>query len=236
MNISLKLGNIFAVSSLHLLVKLFKNKNAECYVTWNDQEVIVSWRGTQPTQINDILDDLKITKQVTKYGKIHSGFKGYVDKVYKLVLEQVNRLMQDSDRKLYVTGHSLGAAAAIICTNRFEDKFKVEACYTYGSPRPGGIKYSVSVKTPVYRVRNNNDIVTSVPLFIMGYKHHGSEHYLNTWGNVRTPSGWQLFKDKIRGIWRGLKKGKVDSFSDHSIVEYIKHLKKYKDGLETTQV
>lgn len=27
MNISLKLGNIFAVSSLHLLVKLFKNKN-----------------------------------------------------------------------------------------------------------------------------------------------------------------------------------------------------------------
>jgi hypothetical protein len=28
----------------------------------------------------------------------------------------------------------------------------------------------------------------------------------------------------LRGLWMGLKQGKVDSFSDHSMDEYIKHL------------
>lgn len=204
--------------------KLFKNKNAECYVTWDDNEVIVSWRGTQPTQINDILDDLKITKQVTKYGKIHSGFKGYVDKVYKLVFEQVNRLMQNSNRKLYVTGHSLGAAAAIICTNRFEDKFDVEACYTYGSPRPGGIKYSVSVKTPVYRVRNNNDIVTKVPLKVLGYKHIGQLCYIDRKGVLRTGNvAWYVL---LKNWFFGQFERFGDGLQDHSIGEYYTKLLK----------
>jgi len=36
-----------------------------------------------------------------------------------------------------------------------------------------------------------------------------------------------MIKDKWRGIWMGLKQGKIDSFSDHSMDEYIKHLENY---------
>jgi hypothetical protein len=60
----------------------------------------------------------------------------------------------------------------------------------------------------------------------MGYVHHGTEHYLNAYGNYRKPTGWQLVKDKWRGIWMGLKQGKIDSFGDHSMIEYIKHIEK----------
>ena len=62
------------------------------------------------------------------------------------------------------------------------------------------------------------------------------EHYLNTCGNVRQPKGWQRIKDRFRGMWRGIKKGKIDNFSDHSIGDYVKHIKKFVDGKETPQI
>ena len=58
----------------------------------------------------------------------------------------------------------------------------------------------------------------------MGYAHHGTEHYLNAYGKYRKPTGWQMVKDRWRGIWMGWKNGKIDSFSDHSMTEYIKHI------------
>ena len=70
--------------------------------------------------------------------------------------------------------------------------------YTYGSPRVGWRKYVKSLGVTHHRWVNNNDIVTGVPLWLMGYVHHGEKHYLNAYGKVRNPSGWQLFKDRMR--------------------------------------
>jgi triacylglycerol lipase len=98
--------------------------------------------------------------------------------------------------------------------------------YTYGSPRVGWRAYCNSLGVIHHRWKNNNDIVTTVPLALMGYKHHGTQHYLNSYGQYRAPTGWQMFKDRMRGMWTSIKLGKVDSFSDHSIDEYIKHISK----------
>ena len=70
----------------------------------------------------------------------------------------------------------------------------------------------------------------------MGYRHHGEEHYLNTWGNYRQPTGWQRTKDRLRGMWRGLKQLKIDNFSDHSIGLYVEYINNYKDNKETPQI
>ena len=101
--------------------------------------------------------------------------------------------------------------------------------YTYGSPRVGWPTYVRSLGVIHHRWVNNNDIVCRVPLAVMGYRHHGIEHYMNAYGNVRAPSGWQRFKDRIRGMWMGIKKGKIDNFGDHSMAEYIANLEKYQD-------
>ena len=98
--------------------------------------------------------------------------------------------------------------------------------YTFGSPRVGWRGYCKSLGVVHHRWKNNNDIVTTVPLALMGYVHHGEQHYLNAYGNYRKPTGWQLLKDKLRGMWMGIKQGKIDNFSDHSMVEYIKHISK----------
>tara|TARA_B100000902_G_C27282385_1_gene902514 strand:+ start:375 stop:1184 length:810 start_codon:yes stop_codon:yes gene_type:complete len=220
-------------------VEYYDLDGAQSYRFMNKHDIVIACRGTEPTEFNDIKADLKAYPvQSETISRVHRGFKAEVDELWPMVKEDITRT-QNKGKTLWFCGHSLGAAMATIMASRCKhniDNLDPKELYTFGSPRVGWPTYVDSLDIIHHRWKNNNDIVTSVPLFIMGYKHHGSEHYLNTWGNVRTPSGWQLFKDKIRGIWRGLKKGKVDSFSDHSMVEYVKHLKKYKDGKETIQI
>ena len=110
-----------------------------------------------------------------------------------------------------------------------------EELYTYGSPRVGWKGYVVHLGVKHHRWVNNNDIVTRVPPRFMGYTHHGEEHYLNAYGNVRKMTGMQRFKDRMRGLWMGLKGGGVDSFSDHSMTNYINYLEFYAKGKENSQ-
>ena len=69
----------------------------------------------------------------------------------------------------------------------------------------------------------------------MGYRHHGEEHYMNAYGNVRKVTGWQRFKDRMRGMWMGIKRGKIDNFGDHDIGLYIANLEMYEMGKENSQ-
>ena len=219
--------------------EFYDKDGAQAYRFMNKTDIVIACRGTQPNEFNDIRADLRAVPVMAEtVGKLHLGFKQEVDDLWPMVCEDINRKV-NLKKDLWFCGHSLGAAMATImasrCLHNEELNDPVEL-HTYGSPRVGWRKYVKSLGVTHHRWVNNNDIVCRVPLWIMGYTHHGEEHYLNTWGNVRTPKGWQRIKDRFRGMWRGIKKGKIDNFSDHNIGDYITHLKKYKDGLETTQV
>ena len=108
----------------------------------------------------------------------------------------------------------------------YKDINPVEELYTYGSPRVGWKKYCNSLGVTHHRWVNNNDIVTRVPLAVMGYKHHGQEHYMNAYGKYRKLTTWQRIKDRWRGMYMGIKQGSIDNFSDHSMVNYISNLEK----------
>ena len=69
----------------------------------------------------------------------------------------------------------------------------------------------------------------------MGYRHDGTRMYLNTWGNFRKFTAWQRTKDKLRGMWRGIMKGKVDNFGDHSMVNYVNHINTWCTDKENPQ-
>ena len=206
--------------------ELISIENAQVYLVWNAKELIISWRGTEPKEWKDITADLKFRKQLGNFGKVHRGFKGYVDKVWPKLKEKVKTLTNGRWMKIYITGHSLGGAAATICTQRLEEDYHVTACYTYGAPRPGGYKFAFGFKTPVFRVRNNNDLVTKVPLAIMGYKHVGKMCYIDTKGILRTGRvGWTtLFKNWVRGQFSRIG----DGVRDHNITEYFELLKNAK--------
>jgi triacylglycerol lipase len=210
-------------------VEFYESNGAQAYRFMNKTDLVIACRGTQPTEFNDISADLKAIPVIAEtISRVHQGFKDEVDELWPMVEEDVLR-KTNLNKTLWFCGHSLGAAMATImasrCMHNVELNDPVEL-YTFGSPRVGWRGYCKSLGVVHHRWKNNNDIVTTVPLALMGYVHHGEQHYLNAYGNYRKPTGWQLFKDKLRGMWMGIKQGKIDNFSDHSMVEYIKHISK----------
>lgn len=210
-------------------VEFYNRDGAQAYRFQNADDMVIACRGTQPNEFNDIKADLKAVPVVAEtVSRVHQGFKNEVDELWPMILEDISRT-QNLDNKLWFTGHSLGAAMTTIMASRCYHDEKLPdpvEVYTYGSPRVGWRKYCDSLGCVHHRWVNNNDIVTRVPLWIMGYRHDGKEHYLNAYGKLRKMTGWQRAKDRLRGMWMGIKKGKIDNFGDHSMTEYIKHIEK----------
>ena len=219
-------------------VEFYNKDGAQAYRFQNSDDMVIACRGTQPTEFNDIKADLNAVPVVAEtVSRVHQGFKAEVDELWPMVLEDITRTV-NKDNKLWFCGHSLGAAMTTIMASRcfYEESIRdPEEVYTYGSPRVGWRKYCDSMNVKHHRWVNNNDIVTRVPLTIMGYRHHGEEHYMNAWGNVRKPTRLQRFKDRMRGMWMGIKKGTIDNFSDHGMNFYIANLEMYAQGKENSQ-
>lgn len=219
-------------------VEFYNKSGAQAYRFQNADDLVIACRGTQPTQFNDIAADLKAFPVLSEtISRVHRGFKAEVDELWPMILEDITRKV-NTDNKLWFCGHSLGAAMATIMASRCYYEASIQdpvELYTYGSPRVGWPKYVKALGVTHHRWRNNNDIVTTVPLAIMGYRHDGTEHYINAYGNVRNATTWQKFKDKLRGMWMGIKQGKIDSFGDHSMTQYCAFLKNYAEGQQNPQ-
>lgn len=214
-------------------IEFYELDGAQAYRFMNNDDLVIACRGTQPNEFNDIKADLKAIPVVSEtVSRVHQGFKKEVDELWPMVLEDLVR-KQNSDKDIWFCGHSLGAAMTTIMASRcFHDSVipNPQEVYTYGSPKVGWKKYCNSLGCIHHRWVNNNDIVTRVPLSLMGYKHHGTEHYMNAHGMERKLTYWQRVKDRCRGMWMGLKRGGIDSFSDHSMVNYISNIKKNMEG------
>lgn len=201
--------------------KFFQEDGAQCHAFWNKEVVVLAFRGTEPDELSDVLADLNaIPRGAMTHGLVHSGFRGELDKLWDVIIDCLSK---HKDKKVYITGHSLGAAMATLATSRIEERRVVDQLTTFGSPRVGTRKFVKNIVTPHMRFVNNNDIVTKVPMFIMGYKHHGDLKYINFYGNIRKLTTWQAIKDK----WRGYKSGILDGAMDHGMDNYVRCLEQY---------
>lgn len=121
--------------------------------------VVLAFRGTQPSVV-DVVTDIKADLvSAPGGGRIHRGFL----EAYRLVEAQIAAAL-DKYRNLpvYITGHSLGGALAMVAT-RYLDSDSTGATYTYGCPRAADDVFYECVKTPVYRIVNAADGVPRVP-------------------------------------------------------------------------
>ena len=196
------------------VIKMFAHGGTECYVLTCPENYIVVFRGTEPTSWEDIKADVQFRKK----GGIHRGFKAALDDVWDDLFDDYNK--NSEGKQLLVTGHSLGAALATLYSHRIGDSNSV--CYTFGSPRVGTPKQTKRMLFTAYRFRNNNDIVTKVPPEFLGFSHKSDKTtYFDIDGNVKEGySRWYMISQWFKGTGRGLLKGKVDGFSDHSMGGY----------------
>ena len=175
-------------------VECFSEKGTECFVASNEHLAIVAFRGTEirrrfrESGIEDILIDLKTDFKISLVdsglgGKVHEGFNEALDRVWeKKGLRSYMKGLQKNRRKLWVTGHSLGAALATLLAFRYLD---VQGLYTFGSPRVGDadFKRHFQIRSRNYRFIHHSDIVTRVPPALV-YRHVGEPIYIDGKGKV----------------------------------------------------
>ena len=134
--------------------------------------LVLAFRGTEK-KISDWLTDADCFATVEGESKIHTGFldaftkhKDSEGRTARMVVEEI---LSGADAKtdgqplpLFITGHSLGGALALLATKLVAPDV-TGACYTFGAPRLANYEYFRLVKTPVYRVVNSSDVVPRVP-------------------------------------------------------------------------
>ena len=201
--------------------KFFNTDGAQAYWFHNEHDSVVVFRGTEPNDWNDIRADANaLTAIAETVGKVHRGFKAEVDAVWPYIEEA----LESNTKPLWFCGHSLGGAMANICAGRCALSYiesEPEEVYTYGSPRVGCRRYVNHVPLKHVRWVNNNDIVTRVPPVFLGYRHNGSERYIDHHGRLKKITGWKRVSDRLQGAFKELKRFRIDYFSDHSSLGYI---------------
>ena len=123
--------------------------------------IILSFRGTEATNVKDWQTNVNARKTMARGVPVHAGFW----EAFKLVQARIEADIApliDSGHVLYVTGHSLGGALALIATRELGND-STGACYTFGQPRVSTYGFARRIKTPIYRVVNASDIVPRVP-------------------------------------------------------------------------
>ena len=154
-------------------VEFYDKDGAQAYRFMNKDDIVIACRGTEPSEFNDIKADLKAMPVMAEtVGRVHRGFKAEVDELWPMIEEDLLR-KANVNKTLWFCGHSLGAAMATIMASRCYHNLDLNdpiELYTYGSPRVGWKKYCNSLGVVHHRWRNNNDIVTKVPLWVMGYR------------------------------------------------------------------
>lgn len=202
---------------------------AQGHLAASDTEVIITCRGTEPKQINDLLADLNSIPKRNGPGWVHEGFRTEARKLYDEVTAWARA---NAGKDFYITGHSLGAAMATYLTQELEfANYPGLHLYTFGSPRLGNRHYVEAFKTPHWRFVNCNDIIPHVPPSAAQYKHHGQLCYINFYGFIRPLGKWQRLKDMLRSHWHDLKRFRLfDGIQDHLMVGYVKKLENIRDS------
>jgi len=147
---------------------------------------IVVFKGTD--DIFDMMADINFFPKRTPVGVVHRGFYNTFSKIYPILKKHLDCI----ENKIFLTGHSLGAALAALCSAHFKHKNPI--LVTFGSPRVGAKSFTDYVSEDILHIRweNTNDVVCCSPLIFKHFgekrnisfgtffnKNHGSKYYKN---------------------------------------------------------
>lgn len=167
------LGDIYTKRGTPIIYSKSTGNSDDVMVFTTANSVIVTFRGSE--QFQDFLTDLDIGftsagGSFLNYGLelAHNGFWNAVNNLYPDLIKVV-KAQAASGKKVYITGHSLGAAMATIFALRAKrDGVAIEKVSTIGSPRAmngsaGFEYYSLGLGNRTSRWIFDDDMVTHIP-------------------------------------------------------------------------
>src|SRR6478672_6180465 len=199
----------------------------KAYVELNEAKR-VQWivvRGT--SSLVNIRSDVDYNKVVdSRLGiPLHKGFADAAVQVY-----QFAKPLLKTDYETRVTGHSYGAAAAVIVLMLLkEDGLKLGQAMTFGQPkvtnRDGVRKYR---SLPLVRFINDNDPVPLLPPFELfavldegPYQHFGPEVVLEDGPKYRYYAEHQAAVTSVFSFWDNLKNLSLQDVPEHLMAIYL---------------
>jgi triacylglycerol lipase len=243
-------------AELGMEARLFSVGNTQAYVATNDDHIVVAFRGTEaPTSLEGVKDwlltdavDLLIVPEgrlgtdLAAAGvgaRFHQGFVNAIAAIWEPVYEVVDQEMKAAERPLWITGHSLGGALALLAAWLFLRRMiPVHQIYTFGGPMIGNqlavTAFDREFAGKIFRYVNLPDPVPKLPtvsLIANQYEHCQREITLGVAGAAGAAADFfhELGNKTVNGIlnatllddlWIGLK----ERIGAHSMVSYRKLL------------
>jgi Lipase (class 3) len=185
------------------------------------KSAVLAFRGTDPANLITLLTDAQAMQRPFCSGQVHAGLYASVEVVWDEIHEALDaaragfHLDADGKRKqlkapleaLYVTGHSLGGAMALLAAARlhcddyhdWSPQSLVRGIYTYGQPMVGDSAFMQgcdSFRERLHRHVYHRDVVPHLPpRSELLYTHGGSERRA---GSLEQP--WHIYEQPTQRV------------------------------------
>jgi triacylglycerol lipase len=183
-------------AELGLVARLISVDNTQVYVAESDKAIVVAFRGSEAPTTLDGLKDWLLTnannylilpegQSGTEFAsagvsaRFHRGFLDALAMVWEPLLAAAEQAQKAKERPLWVTGHSLGGAIALMAAWRFQRNFlSVQEIVTFGAPMIGNDAaaraFEQEFSGKIYRYVDLEDVVPHLPsvsLLANAYQH-----------------------------------------------------------------
>jgi triacylglycerol lipase len=182
-------------TQLGMQARLISVGNTQVYVAANDDHIVAAFRGTEsPTTIDGLKDWLltdagnllivpegRLGTDLAAAGtgaRFHQGFVRAIGDIWEPFLEAIEAEQNKNDRPIWLTGHSLGGALALLAAWLLRRKFiAVHQVYTFGGPMIGNsdVVEACAREFPekVFRYVNMPDPIPKLPTISLIANHYG---------------------------------------------------------------
>jgi hypothetical protein len=171
---------------LTLDANLVNVDNTQAYVGENEGSIVIAFRGSQsPTSLDGVKDWLLTNARnflVIPEGRIgtdfaaagvgarfHRGFLEALEEIWASLYDRVDEAFSRKERPVWVTGHSLGGALALLCAWRMHQQFiPIHQVCTFGAPMIGNQAaadaFAREFPGQIYRYVDAGDLVPKLPM------------------------------------------------------------------------
>ena len=129
-----------------------------------DTHAVLAFRGSDPVTLPAWVTDavVRLVQREEYAGRVHLGFSSALKRTWDKIARVLDTV---GDKPLFLTGHSMGGALAVLAACRLAKLgLTPVATYTYGSPRVGDPAFCAGYSLRTYRIVNRMDLVPEMPL------------------------------------------------------------------------
>jgi hypothetical protein len=182
-------------TQLGMEARLISVGNTQVYVASNDDHILAAFRGTEsPTTIDGLKDWLltdagnllivpegRLGTDLAAAGvsaRFHQGFVRAIGDIWDPFLAAIEEERKKSERPIWLTGHSLGGALALLAAWLLRRKFiAIHQVYTFGGPMIGNDEvvkaFAREFPEKIFRYVNQPDPIPKLPTISLIANHYG---------------------------------------------------------------